>query len=53
MERPGMGRVGEWVREQEAGRAAWQLARLSAAAVQQLGTAGSRGALWIVRVAHT
>lgn len=52
-DRPGIGRVGEWVGEQEAGRAAWQLAWISAAAVRELGTAGSRRALWIVGVAHT
>lgn len=52
-ERPGIGRVGEWVGEQETGRAAWQLAWISAAALQELGTAGSKRALWIVGVPHT
>lgn len=52
-ERPGIGRVCEWAWEQEAGRAAWQLAWISAAAGGELGAAGSRRALWIVSVAHT
>lgn len=52
VERPGTGRVGEWVGDQKAGRTTWQLARISAAAVHELGTAGSRRALWIQSGSH-
>ena len=54
MQRPGTGRVGEQAGgEQAARRAAWQLARISAAAAQRPGKAASRRALRIAGVAHT